>query len=362
MIILSNADVAALLSMPDALAALRRGYADLEQGQALYGPRIDYFLPTSRPDDFFQWGNMVGASLSSGVLALRIKSDIVSWPDGLRQEKYCVSPGNYCGLIVLFQIDDGAPLAIIQDGYIQHMRVGAAAAIGTDTLARREARAVGLLGSGGMARSFLEALGCVRELDRVRVFSPTPEHREDFAKEMGEQLGVLVEAVDAPDDAVRGAEIVLSATSSLVPTIDPSWLAPGAHVTVVTRRELSEGLLRRADMVLQLGLQSLPVGLPVPMMEWKAGGYASYVAGRPEQRERIPTSATAARTDFPTLLDHHLGKVPGRRADDEITVFVATGTQGLQFAAVAGRAYELACAASVGHRCPDEWFLQEIRD
>ena len=362
MLLLSNADIAQVLDMAETLSALRTGYDDLRSGQATYGPRIDYYLPTGREEDYYQWGNMVGATASFGVVAVRMKSDIVSWPDGRTQEKYCVRPGLYCGLIFLFGASDGAPLAMLQDGYLQHLRVGAAVGIGTDLLARRNAKTVGLLGAGGMAKSFLEALALVRPLESVHVYSPTPSHREAFAREMSTTMGIEVVAESAPERVVRDVDIVASATDAMVPTFDPAWLAPGTHVVCVSRRELGDDLVARADRIVQLGVHTIPYGVDVPMMEWKSGGMAAYLAGRPQERARIPSSRMAAHGVYPTVLEVESGRAAGRTSDSEITLFVATGTQGLQFAAVGGRVFQLASERGLGRELPTEWFLQDIRD
>ncbi len=362
MLVLSNDDVKSVLGMKETMSALRLGYDDLKNGEATYGPRIDYYLPTGRNDDYHQWGNMVGACASFGVMAVRMKSDVASWPDGKTQEKYAVRPGLFCGLIMLFSSTDGAPLAIILNGYLQLIRVRGAMGIGVDLLARKDAATVGMLGSGGMARSFLESFVQVRPVERVRIFSPTKANRDSYAKEMSEELGIAVDAVDTAEEAVRDALIVSTATDSMVPTFDPDWLSPGAHVVCVTRRELGEKLLSRADLIVQLGINTVPYGTPVPMMEWKAGGYASYVAGKAEDRARVPDTRAESTGVYPTMLDLETGKVSGRTSDDQVTLFVGTGTQGLQFASVGGMAYQEAKKRGLGHELPLEWFLQDIRD
>lgn len=382
-IVLSNADVAGLVDMAGAIAALRVAYDDLAADQATYGPRIDVFAPVQGDEHYYQWGSMAGVSIGHGVLAIRIKSDIVSWPDGNTQEKFCVEPGRYCGLIFAFRIADGAPVAIIQDGYLQHLRVGAAAAIGTDALARRDSRSLGLLGSGGMARVYAQGIAAVRSLDRITVYSPNRAHREAFATEMSATLGIDVNAVETPEQAVHGSDIVATATDAMSATFAPDWLSAGAHVTCVTRRELSAGLLDRADVVVQLGHASLPADAAIPMMEWKTGGMAAYVCGSRSQRERIPPMTSVQAVAYPTLLDLQRGDIGGRTERDQVTLFINTGTQGLQFAAMAG---EVLRAAGVhlggeakerdsndstepsaritrsGHSIPMEWLLQDIRD
>ncbi len=362
MLVLSNDDVKSVLDMEGTMSALRIGYDDLHRGEATYGPRIDYYLPTGRDTDYYQWGNMVGASSTFGVVAVRMKSDIASWPEGKTQEKFCVRPGLFCGLVMLFSASDGAPLAMIQDGYLQHMRVGGSMGIGVDLLARQDATSVGILGSGGMARSFLEAFVLARPIDSVKVFSPTRGNREAYAKEMSGKLGIQVEPVGSAEEAVSSALIVASATDSMVPTFDPKWLRPGAHVVCVTRRELGEALISRADIIVQLGINTVPFGTPVPMIEWKAGGISSFVAGSPRDRARIPDARAASTGEYPLMLDVERGTAPGRSTAEQITLFVGTGTQGLQFAAVGGRVYQEAVKKGLGHTLPLDWFLQDIRD
>ena len=360
--LLDNADVEAVLSMHEGIEALRHGYADLSRGDAAYVPRIDLYAPTGREEDYYQWGSMAGVCRSYGVAAVRMKSDVVSWPEGRTQEKYCVRPGRYCGLILLFSIVDGAPLAIIQDGFLQHIRVGAAAGIGVDALAREDARELGLIGSGGMAATFLDAIADVRHLTRVLVYSPTKEHRNAFVEAARHRHRFEIVGVGSAEEAVSGADIVATATDSMAPTFDPAWLAPGTHVVCVTRRELSDELIQRSDIVVQLGVNTIPFGTPVPGMEWKAGGIAAYVSGKAGERSRIPSSKQREVGAFPTLSMLYRGDIPGRMSPEEVSLLVNTGTQGLQFASVGGRVLQLAEERNLGRVIPTEWFLQDIRD
>ncbi len=360
--LLDNSDVKAVLDIHEGIEALRQGYADLSIGDAAYVPRIDLYAPTGREDDYYQWGSMSGACRSFGVAAVRIKSDVSSWPAGRTQEKYCVKPGTYCGLILLFSIVDGAPLAIIQDGYLQHIRVGAAAGIGVDVLARSDATDLGLIGSGGMAATYLDAIADVRPLSRVRVYSPNEQNRQTFVDAARRRHRFEITGVDSAKEAVDGAAIVATATDSMVATFDPSWLAPGTHVVCVTRRELSDELIERADLVLQLGTNTIPFGTPVPDMQWKAGGIASYVSGNPNEQSRIPSSKSREVGVFPTLSELYRGEVAGRTSEYQVTLLINTGTQGVQFASVGARVFQLAEERNLGRVLPTEWFLQDIRD
>lgn len=359
--LLTNDDVKTVLDMKLTVEALRAGYDDLVRGDAAYVPRIDLWAPTGRSDDYYQWGSMAGVCRAYDTAAVRIKSDVVSYPNGT-QEKFCVRPGLYCGIILVYNIPNAEPIALIQDGYLQHMRVGGAVAIGTDLLAREDASSLGMLGSGGMARTYLEALMLVRDFDVVRVYSPTKANRERFAATATEELGLDVVAVDSAREAIEDADIIASATDSMKPTFDPAWVKPGAHVNNVTRRELSPELLERCDPIIQLGIHTIPPGTPVPGMEWKTGSMAAYVAGQPEERAWIPSSKTHEVGFYPSLFDVQRGRAAGRTSPDQISLFVNIGTQGLQFASVAGKVARVAEERGIGSPIPVEWFLEDIRD
>jgi len=362
MLYLSNADVESVLDMPTTLDALRAGYADLARGDASYIPRIDIYAPTGRDEDYYRWGSMTGVCRSMGVVAIRIKSDVVSWPDGKTEEKYCIEPGTYSGIILVYSIANGEPLALLNDGYLQHMRVGATAGIGADALARPDAQGLGMIGSGGMARTYLQAVAPERPLKSVKVYSPNREHRYAYAAEMGDQLGLDITPVDSAEEAVRGSDIVSTATDAIVSTFKFDWVEHGAHVTCVTRRELSPDMVERADLVAQLGIASIPPETPVPGMDWPSSSIAAYVVGQPEERSRIPWGHYSELRQFTNLVDIDTGKATGRTSADQISLFINTGTQGLQFAAVAGRVVQLARERGLGQPMPTEWFLQDIRD
>ena len=195
MLLINNEEVEQLLDMKTCLEALEIGYQDLVKGDAVYRPRVDLWSPCERPDGYHRWGTMEGSSRTFGTFAIRMKSDIVCWPDGKTEEKYCIEPGTYCGLIFVFSIRDGRPLAILNDGILQHMRVGGCAGLGVKYLSRADSAVVGMIGSGGMASTYLMAFHEVRKIERVNVFSPTPKNRETFAHEMSERLQIPVEAV-----------------------------------------------------------------------------------------------------------------------------------------------------------------------
>jgi ornithine cyclodeaminase/alanine dehydrogenase-like protein (mu-crystallin family) len=365
MIFLTNQHLQAVLDMRSCIQAMETAYGELAQGTAGYRPRIDFYVP--QEPHYYRWGTMEGVSRALGVFAIRMKSDLRVWNrEGAVQpeEKYCLQPGTYCGLIFLLSVRNGEPLALMNDGYLQHLRVGACAGLGAKFLSRPDSRVLGVLGSGGMARTYTEAICQVRPIRRVQVFSPTYSHRELFAHEMAEKLGVEAVAADAPEKAVRGADIVALTTDSLVPVIKGEWIQPGVHLTNVRSNEVGPDALARADVLASLGQATLVSERMPPGTIRGSDGMFAYFAGTEQEKGRVP-QAPLRVTDDPrvgTLPDLMAGRWPGRTDPRQVTFLNNQGTQGLQFAAVAGAAYQRAKERGLGHPLPLEWFLQDIRD
>jgi len=317
-LLLNNQDVASLLTMEMTMDALEEAYLHLTTGEAVCRPRIDVQIPTRDPQRVYQWGTMEGGSSRSGYFAIRVKSDVIYEQEykGVRtHEKYCVRPGLFCGLILLVNIDNGEPLALINDGYLQHMRVGADAGIGVKYMAREEAGVVGMLGSGGMARSHTEAFCLVRKIRRMKVYSPTKEHREAFAQEIAEKFGIEVRAMDNPRDVHRGVDILAECTDSVQPVIRGRWLEEGTHITSVGAG-LDAEAIQRINVSLRLGSAPAPMGLPELGLHDEVITYAARPVGGDEggasiRRRRAHGIMAEERVIF--LADILAGKARGRR-------------------------------------------------
>lgn len=365
-LLLSNEDVQAALTMEETIAALEKAYQELFRGEAVCRPRIDIQIPTRDPAKLYQWGTMEGGSVS-GYFAIRMKSDIVYEREygGTRtQEKYCVEPGKFCGLVFLFDVHSGEPLAILNDGYLQHMRVAADSGIGVKYMAREDAEVVGMLGSGGMARAHMEAFALVRRIRRLRVYSPTREHREAYAREMAERFGIEAVAVESPRDVYRGADIVAGCTDATGAVVIGEWLEEGTHVTCIGGKPDDE-TLRRIDVSLRLGNAPAPWGLPELALADEYLTYAALPEKAPafEMKRRGQRAHGAIAEDRVVYLGELLsGRKKGRTSPREITYSERGNIQGAQFFAVAGRVYELAKARGLGREIPTDWFLQAIRD
>lgn len=363
MLLINNDDVSKLLSMKDCLEALEVGYKDLAVGNATHRPRIDVWSPTEGPDSYYRWGSMEGVCRTYGVFAIRMKSDVVRWPEGQNEEKFCIQPGTYCGLVMLFSTRNGEPLAIINDGILQHFRVGGGAGLGVKYLSRPDSSIVGIIGSGGMARTYLEAFAEVRKLKRVKVYSRSRERRKEYAKEMETKLGIPIEPMNSAEAVVRGSDIVSTCTDSIVPVLrNPEWIEPGMHVTNLDIREFAEEpVFKRFDVTVRLGDQTLPTGRSDA--EFRPFHFAGYAAGQPDELARIPKSGLRIDIEsFPKLVDVVAGRAKGRTSPEQVTCFVNIGTQGLQFASVGGWLYHAAKKQGVGRELPTEWFVQDVRD
>lgn len=369
-LLLNNNDVERVLTMEMTMTALEQAYHDLAARDAVCRPRIDVRIPTGEDDRLYQWGTMEGGSATSGYFAIRAKSDVLYEQEynGVRtQEKYSTRPGLYCGLILLFSVRNAEPLAIINDGYLQHMRVGADSGIGVKYAAREDAAVLGMLGSGGMARSHLESISRVRQIRRLQVFSPTPANRERYAAEMAEQYGIEAVAVDDPRDVYRGADIICGCTDSAGEVIAGDWLEAGTHVTCIGGRP-DERTRDRVDIWLRLGTAPAPVGLDdfrptdemlVYVAQPDSPVYEQHRMGRRAQRPPTGEGGGPRLVYFEELLD---GRAKGRTGPADITYSERGNIQGAQFYAVAGAAYEAARARGLGRELPTEWFLQDIRD
>ncbi|MFB6296638.1 MAG: ornithine cyclodeaminase family protein [Halobacteriales archaeon] len=235
-------------------------------------------------------------------------------------------------LTPIFDADSGEPLAVLDGAWMNPLKTGAAGAVGMDALARPDATDLAVIGSGTQARGQLRAAVAVREFERVRIYSPTAEHRESFAAAFNRRLDPTVAAVATSGAAVENADAVVTATNASEPVFDGETLDPGTHVTAMgqyhpEKRELDAGTVARATYV-------------------------------PDLRERVTQDAGSYMhaLDAGAIEEEHvhaeLGEViaeeaPGRTGDAEITVFDSGGTA-IETVAAAHLLYERAIEEGLG--------------
>src|SRR5262249_47405457 len=174
-------------------------------------------------------------------------------------------------------------VGLIKGGVVKHFGVGGGAAIGVKYLAREDSHVVGMLGSGGMARTFLEAFKCVRDIRLCKVYSPTPAHREAFAEEMSRRLNIEVRAVDDPREAVRGADIPSSCTDGMARVYDAGWIEPGMHVTIWGRREMPDASAAKFDLVVRQGTAGLQMRETERFQAERGLSPAAFIGGTAEE-------------------------------------------------------------------------------
>ena len=290
MLIINNEDVTKLLSMADCIRVQEDAFKKLPYGGAIHRSRIDVYMPCDDPDGYYRWSTMEGAN--DGYMAIRMKSDVIHWPrnpsGNWTEEKYCMKPGTYCGVIYLLSTRNGEPLAFINDGVLQHMRVGGGAGIGVKWLAREDAHVVGMLGSGGMARTFFEAFTSVRDIRLCKIYSPNVKRREAYAAEMSKRLGIEARAVDSAREAVRGVDILSTCTDSMKPVYDAEWIEKGMHVTNLGRRAMPDAAAARFDVVVRQGTAALQMRQTERFQAERGLSPAAYIGGSPEEMKRIP--------------------------------------------------------------------------
>jgi ornithine cyclodeaminase len=294
----NEAGVRDLLAMPDCIALMRATLAALSRGDLVMPLRSKVRLPDG-----------------SGILGLM--PGYLGDPPSFGLKVVTVMPGNHGtaydshqGVVMLFGLEHGEPLAILDATAITAIRTAAASAAATDALARRDAGDLALLGSGAQARTHLAAMDAVRPLRRVRVWSRTRANAERFAHEEGERLGRRIEVAASAAEAVRDADLVCTTTAAREPVLRGEWLAPGAHVNAVgacfsTSRELDTDAVRRARLFTDCNESC-----------------------RNEAGDFLIARDEGAITDAHILGEVgevFLDRLPGRRSRDEITLFESLG-------------------------------------
>ena len=367
MLILNNDDVAKILDMPLCLSALDAVFHELASGDAVGMGRIDLYVPSGVDTaPYYRWAVMTGGSKRDKLVCARMLSDMVAWPrqyDRIRETKYAQAPGTFCGLLFLFSAHDATPVAIINDGILQHIRVGGGAGLGVKYLSRPESEVVGMLGSGGMARTYLDAFCQVRNIRRVKVYSPNRDNVLKYAREVSARHGIDVEPASSAREAVRGVDIVSICTSTNESVFENEWLEPGVHVTNLTSADINPSLATAVDLAVRAGEATPKVASPSQQVFYGRAGFLGYVAGSEVERTRVPhVDLPAEIIEMPTLVDVISGRTMGRTHQAQTSFFLNVGAIGAQFEGVAAAVYQKAKQQGLGREIPTEWLLQDVRD
>jgi len=240
----------------------------------------------------------------------------------------------HLAMIVLFDPDTGALQALMDGRYITEARTAAVSAVSARYLAQADASTLAIVGSGVQARSHLEAYAEVRQLRDVRVWSPNPGSRERFVHEMSAHALAPLRATATAEEAVRGADLVVLATSSATPVVDVSWISRGSHIVSVgacrpDQREMAPELVAHARLFVDSRAAALVESGDVVMGMAEGRFGPEHIAG-----------------ELGALV---LGRAAGRQSRDQITIFKSLG-MAVEDVAAADLVYRRAVEQGVGSR------------
>lgn len=319
-LVLSPAEVRRLLPMRDCMELMADTFRSLSREETVNPLRWAMKLP----GDMGLLGMMPGHLPSPAVLGLKAVA---------------VFPGNHGteydahqGVVLLFDVNNGVPRAILDASEITAIRTAAATGVATRTLARRDAGDLAILGSGVQARTHLEAMRIARDLRRVRVFSPTRENREAFAHRESSRHGIDVEPCGLAREAVQGADIICTVTSAREPVLQGAWVADGAHINAVGS---SVAAARELDTPCVVSSRLYVDRLESTLKE--AGDFLM-----PKREGAIDDDHILGEVG-----EVLLGRCAGRQSTDEITLFKSLGVA-VEDLAAAHHVYRNALEQGVG--------------
>lgn len=311
-LLLTEADVKAILTMPLALEAVEDSFRRLAHGTGISQSRQRLRVPGGALLNY-----MAGADAAGGYLGLKL---------------YTISREGARFLVPLFGAQSGDLVALLEADYLGQVRTGAASGVAARYMAREDATIAGIIGTGWQARTQLEAVTLVRKLKTVRAFSRDRERRERFAVDMTSRLGIPVTAVPSAEEAVRGATIVITATTSVQPVVEGRWIEPGAHLNAIgvnyaQKRELDTQAVLRADIIAADSVEQSKI---------EAGDLIHAFGDDAARWNAVHELAGIVA-----------GKVPGRTRPEQITLFKSNGIA-IEDIVVAGRVYERARERGLG--------------
>ena len=315
-LLLTEADVRSLLTMPIALEIVEESLRQQGNGELVLHPRRRVKLPDNALLHY-----MAAANPVRGYIGMKL---------------YTVARGVARFVVPLFRSTTGEMAALIEADALGQIRTGAASGVATKYLANTNARTACIIGTGYQARTQLEAVAAVRRLERVQAFGRDPERRANFCREMTERIGIAVEPTNSGEEAARGAEIIITATSATKVVLEGAWVAPGMHINAMganwpQKRELDTAAVARASKVV------------VDFIEQSKMEAGDLIQAFGEDQSRWDA--------VQELSQIVAGKAPGRSSADQITLFKSNGIATWDLAA-AVRVYEMAVARGMGKTIP----------
>jgi ornithine cyclodeaminase/alanine dehydrogenase-like protein (mu-crystallin family) len=226
---LTDADVDRLLSMKEAIHTMETAFRAKSEGHLVSPPR--FYVPFPRGSLVFTVG---GDDVGASVVGFRLYNTFPGATEdgGVHPDRTQVT--------MAFDARTGALLGTILGTRLGVLRTSAIGGTALKYLANRSATEIGFIGSGLQARAQLQAAAAVLPLERVRVFSPTPVHREEFAQAATEKYGVKAEPLASAREVTEKSQVVICSTVSSTPVIEAKWIRPGTHVTTMGSKTVGE--------------------------------------------------------------------------------------------------------------------------
>jgi ornithine cyclodeaminase/alanine dehydrogenase-like protein (mu-crystallin family) len=346
-LVLKNREMENLLPYRELMSRLigmvETAFREYGHGIAVNRPRSRMYIPSREPSTFYWFNNIAGIVPAFRAMALRIDSSLARevTQSGKRREEY---PGDYVGLILLFDTDTCELLSIMDDHFHSPIRVAATSALVSRHAARPDSRVMALFGSGEQARAQAVAFSLVHRLDRIQLYSPDVDRRKRFAAAVEPEVGCPVIPVGSAEEAIRGADIVNASTNSSDPIFDGGLIQPGTHVTTIVGGDY-RSKRDEVDQTVYLRARSILVNTREQVKQDRQGNlYEMLESGRLRWDQLHEVGEVVA------------GEARPRESPEDITLFKNNHGMGIQFAASARLLYDEARRQGVGTELPSELF------
>jgi len=338
-----------LLTMGECIDLMEDVFQEFGQGGGVNPPRLRYSCPTPDPDAKYFANIHVGALVKYGVAAVRLNSRLAEEKDDETKRVQFKHPTRrYWGQFLLYSLETAELLGIIVDGTISPLRVGATSGAAVRALARPDSRVAGLFGTGHQAELHARALAAALPLERIKVYSPSRTHREDFCLRFRDELNIPVDSATEPTEVVKGSDVICCATNSSGPVFNGNDLESGQTVVsivnsdvVFERHEVDRETVRRSDLIVVNDRESVHANRQKELLDPIAAGETSW--------EKVAE------------LGEIMNKTaPGRRNTADIIYYKNNSGMAIQFAAVGKAMLDKARQAGVGRDLPGEWFSADL--
>lgn len=343
MLILSGEEVKRALTMQETLSGVEEAYLELGSNKAVYRPRTDSWAPMAE-DIYYLLKSMDGIIPSLRVSAIRINSNLLTWKKYGDSVIKAGAGKKYVGLVVLFSLEDGLPLAIFPDEHMQAMRVGATTGLAIKYLAKETVDKAVVFGCGRQGHTAIEAIRCVRNPQEIIVYDPNTEQKEALIERFARK-GIKITGAGTASEAVEGADLLIMATSSISQICKPDWVAPGRLISCVKFAEVGREVCANSDYV----VVNTHYGSPTNYIP----GYEPFAAHDPLRELGVKQNISECNldepdwTDYPELASIMAGEIP-RPDGRQSVLWINNIGLGIQFAAVGAVAYSKARELGLG--------------